>query len=296
MAPWFRKLRTVSVLALLTSVSLTIPLSACSANSDAPNQHKVQQQKQQQQAQKPPQTQAQTKPQHVSDLLPLPVKIQQPTPPAKPQPTYRSQKVDTAQDGTKLIRVPAIHQHPGLPTGCEVTSLAMLLQAMGKPVDKMRLSKQMHHDPTPIRYDAAGKIAFWGNPSVGFVGKMDGSAKGFGVYHGPVASLLNQHLPNMADDMTGQPFDAVLEKIDLGKPVVVWTTVPLQPTNLWSGWNTNQGPIRMTWNEHAVLLVGYGPKTVYINDPFDGTAAKRVDRNTFEKSWIQLGKQAVSVK
>jgi uncharacterized protein YvpB len=244
-------------------MSLSIPLSACSASSNVTTNKN---------------------------------EVQQPSPPAKPQPSYLSQKVETRKDGTKLIQVPALHQHPSLPTGCEVTSLAMLLQAMGKPVDKMHLSKEMHHDPTPIRYADNGRIAYWGNPNVGFVGKMDGSSKGFGVYHGPIAALLNRHLPNTADDLTGQSFEAVLEKIELGKPVVVWTTVPLQPTNIWSGWNTAQGPIRMTWNEHAVLLVGYGPNSVYINDPSDGTAAKRVDRATFEKSWVQLGKQAVSVK
>lgn len=167
---------------------------------------------------------------------------------------------------------------------------------MGKPVDNRQLAKEIQYDPTPIRYGENGTISFWGNPEVGFVGKMDGSSKGFGVYHGPVTTLLNKHMLNSAEDMTGQPFDAVLEKIDLGKPVVVWTTVPLQPTDLWSGWNTNQGSIKITWNEHAVLLVGYGPNSVYINDPFDGTALKRIDRATFEASWVQLGKQAVSVK
>jgi len=256
MAPWVRKVRNISVLTLITFLSISAPLSSGSATS------------------------LQMKPEAIVPLTSL----------------YPSQKVHTTPDGTKLIRIPAVHQHPELRSGCEVTSLAMLLQAMGQSVDKMQLAKEINHDPTPIRYDGYGNIAYWGHPDVGFVGKMDGSSRGFGVYHGPIADLLNQHLPNSAEDMTGQSFDALLEKIELGKPVIVWTTVPLKPTDLWTGWNTNQGPIRATFNEHAVLLVGYGPQAVYVNDPFDGTAAKRVDRNTFEQSWIQLGKQAVSVK
>ncbi|MCX7571062.1 C39 family peptidase [Tumebacillus sp. DT12] len=208
---------------------------------------------------------------------------------------YLARQVERS-DNRVLIHTPAIRQHPELRDGCEVTSLAMLLQAVGQPGDKMKLAHEVRKDPTPVRRDARGRIVFWGDPKVGFVGAVDGKPIGFGVYHAPIADLLNQYLPGQAHDMTGQSFQQVLARVAEGKPVVVWTTVPLRAPDYWDTWDSPTGRVRTTWNEHAVLLVGYGPDCVYINDPFDGTKAKRVERARFEQSWIAMGMQAVTVR
>ena len=49
------------------------------------------------------------------------------------------------------LDVPALRQLPELYNGCEVTSLAMLLQASGSSVDKLTLAKQIKKDLTPFK-------------------------------------------------------------------------------------------------------------------------------------------------
>jgi uncharacterized protein YvpB len=234
--------------------------------------------------------------------LPTDVVLDPPRPafplaPESPAPRrYHATRVDVSEEGYVLIRTPGICQHPELRDGCEVTALAMLLNALGVKTDKHRIDAEILKDPTPIRYDEQGRVTFWGHPNRGFVGKVDGKPKGYGVFHAPVAELVNRYLPGQADDLTGQPFQKLLDKVEKGKPVVVWTTIPLRPVDQWSSWNTSTGPVRITWWEHAVLLVGSGPGVLYINDPADGAAAKQIDRARFEASWAQLGRQAVSVR
>lgn len=94
-------------------------------------------------------------------------------------------------------------QNPGLYNGCEVTSISMLLSAVGHPVDKFILANQIAKDFTPIQFNSQGGIASWGDPNCGFVGDITGKRAGYGVYHRPVYNLLNQIVPGRAVDFTG---------------------------------------------------------------------------------------------
>ena len=48
------------------------------------------------------------------------------------------------KEAAMIEDVPFIKQLPELPRGCEVTSLAMLLQYKGVQVDKMQLASEIH--------------------------------------------------------------------------------------------------------------------------------------------------------
>ncbi|MFC4768011.1 C39 family peptidase [Effusibacillus consociatus] len=194
-----------------------------------------------------------------------------------------------------LIRVPAQSQAE-LYNGCEVTSLSMLLSAAGHPFDKNELAYWITKDGTPLQEDEDDTIISWGDPNSGFVGDITGESPGYGVYHGPVAQLIDTLLSEGAEDLTGQPFDEVLSRVASGKPVLVWATVEFQPTSSWVKWTGPHGTVTATFDEHAVLLVGFDANHVYINDPQDGTAGKAVDRQSFIAAWEQLGKQAVTFK
>jgi uncharacterized protein YvpB len=194
-----------------------------------------------------------------------------------------------------VLDVPAEKQLPELPNGCEVTSLSMLLTAVGHPVDKMTLAKEQPRDPTPVVYGPDQTISSWGNPNKGFVGKVDGYP-GYGIYHGPIVTLINKILPGRAVDLTGHPFSEVLAMVANQTPVMVWTTADFQPTSNWVTWNSPDGPVRATFSEHAVLLVGYNRTQLFVNDPLDGAKSKPVDRQSFIAAWKQLGQQAVTIQ
>ncbi|MDB5084531.1 MAG: hypothetical protein JWN30_1417 [Bacilli bacterium] len=214
---------------------------------------------------------------------------------AEPDQQNQIDQTDTSSTSNpNTIDVAAQWQEPELLYGCEVTSVSMLLDAAGHPVDKMELADQVPKDPTAEVKADDGTILSWGDPDTGFVGDITGDNDGYGVNHGPIVKLVNQYLPGKALDLTGSPFNKILDQVASGKPVVVWTTVDFTPTDVWVSWQGPNGPVNITYNEHAALLVGFNDGEVFVNDPLDDTAAKAVDRESFMQSWEQLGEQAVS--
>lgn len=236
--------------------------------------------------------QVESMPEIVSEEQPIMIEI-----PVEATPTPTEPEVAPITQPFYLIDVPIISQNPELFNGCEVTSLAMLLLTTSNPVDKLDLADMLEKDPTEIIKDEDGQILFWGDPEVGFVGSITGDGDGYGVFHGPIATLLNQIIPGQALDLTGFSFEEVLaQSINIGIPVVVWTNIYFATDYSWLFWESNNGTVWATWREHAVLIVGYDDYYVYVNDPFDGLAAKPVEKYGFLASWEQMGMQAVTYR
>jgi uncharacterized protein YvpB len=189
-----------------------------------------------------------------------------------------------------LLSVPALMQFPELPRGCEVTSLAMLLNFAGVSVDKLTLADEIPKVP----YLSNG---IYGNPHQGFVGNMyTYNEPGLGVYHEVIEDLANQYLPNQIDNITGEPFSSVQKKLNDGKPVwvIIGSTYAFLPVKHWEKWNTNEGEIKITRKVHSVLITGYDDKNVYFNDPFFLDQNRSADFQDFVTSWAQFGSQAIS--
>jgi uncharacterized protein YvpB len=151
----------------------------------------------------------------------------------------------------------------------------------------------MKYDTTPAKLDDNNKIVYWGNPNLGFVGDVKGNAKGFGIYHTALIHLLKKYVPT-AVDLTGKPFEALEDKVAEGIPVEVWTTIKYQESVEWIDWDTSIGPIRTTFSEHAVLLVGYDNDNVYVNDPLTGLSHVKINKALFIRTWELMEKQAIS--
>lgn len=215
--------------------------------------------------------------------------------------TDRQNHTGTGSGGAQLpasvmLSVSPQNQNPQLPNGCEVTSLSMLFTAIGHPVSKMTLAKEMPYDKTPRVKNAQGEIVSWGNPNVGFVGSPYVWADGYGIYHGPIVKLINMVLPGEGVDLTKKPFNDLLSYVAQGIPVEAWVTVNLAPTDkFWETWQTPEGPITVTQQEHAVLIVGYDASHIYINNPFNGEKDEAVSKKNFLGAWQQLGEQAVTI-
>lgn len=203
--------------------------------------------------------------------------------------------VKTTAPSKILLTAPLVSQLPELPRGCEVTSLAMLLNYAGVEADKMTLAKQVKKDPTPYR-KVDGKVYF-GNPNVGFVGDMyDKSKPGYGVYQKPIDTLTRQYLGNRVVNLTGRPFTSVTNQLDKKKPVWViantWFTK--LPSSQFQTFYTEQGPVKITYREHSVLVTGYDSQYIYFNDPLTNEKNRKINRTNFVAAWEQMGKQAIS--
>lgn len=192
--------------------------------------------------------------------------------------------------------VPLLSQNPELPRGCEVTSLAMLLNYYGIGVSKMDLAEQVKKNPTAYSEGKDGEITF-GNPANGFVGDMyDMSKPGLGVYCGPLFELLKEYIGTDAVNLTGANFSDICYFLAKDKPVLVITTSVFKPlgNDKFEAWNTEDGKILITRFEHAVLLKGYDNEYIYFNNPLDAGGMQRVRATEFIDAWEQMGRQALT--
>lgn len=190
-----------------------------------------------------------------------------------------------------VLDVPWVGQKPELDRGCEVTSLAMVLRHAGIDADKMVLAQKI--DRVPYMKDGLS-----GNPNDGFVGDMASfSRPGFGVYHAPIERLAERYLPGRVLALTGIDFDELLERhVARHRPVWIVTNATFKrlDASAFTTWHTSSGDVSITWHEHSVVVTGYDPEFVFINDPLDTKKNKKLPREAFREAWEQMGRQAVS--
>ncbi|MDR4945216.1 C39 family peptidase [Neobacillus cucumis] len=188
-----------------------------------------------------------------------------------------------------VLNVTLINQMaaPRLKNGCEMTSLAMVLNYHGVKVTKNTLANQV--SKVPWMYSNGLR----GNPNLGFVGDM-ANGPGLAVYNGPVLSLAKKYVGTKAVNLTKKPFSEVLGYVGQGLPVWIITTTTFAPVSNFQLWNTPQGPIRITFSEHSVVITGYDQNYIYINNPY-GYKNQRINKTNFIKAWEQMGSQAIVI-
>lgn len=187
------------------------------------------------------------------------------------------------------LDVPLINQmsSPRLYNGCEVTSLAMILQYHEINVTKNQLAADITR--VPLTYSNGLK----GNPNDGFVGDME-NGPGLGVHHGPMLELARKYVGDRAIDLTGDSIDSIYSNLDKGLPVWVITTTRFAPVANFATWKTPSGNVDVTFSVHSVAVTGYDTESVYINDPY-GMKNRKVNRQDFEDAWVQMGRQAIVI-
>lgn len=207
---------------------------------------------------------------------------------SKQQQSINEKNIAITSDNN-LIDVPLLNQMdpPRLKAGCEVTSLAMLLNFKGVMVSKNDLAQQIAR--VPFKYSNG----YFGNPNSGFVGNME-DGPGLGVYHGPIFDLANKYVNGKVEDLTSQPFDLILQKVASGNPIWVINTKTFAPISDLQTWQTSQGAVDITYNMHSVVITGFDTENIYINNPY-GFKNQKVNRENFIKAWDQMGKQAIVI-
>ena len=188
--------------------------------------------------------------------------------------------------------VPLVLQYPELPRGCEITSLAMILQYRGYDIDKMELADEIVYEP----FESKG---FKGNMHDGFVGAMDTlDEDGLGVYVEPIIKLAKKYASFWkVKNLTGEKPEALYAALEGGNPVWVLTNARFQqlPDEQFLTWETEEGSMQVTYRQHSVVMTGYDDNYVYVNDPMKSETNIALDRAKFEEAWVQMGSQAMYI-
>lgn len=205
---------------------------------------------------------------------------------------------------TYSMEVDPILQLPELPTGCEITTLAMLLGAVGFQVDKVQLAEG--YLTCKSEGEATFQQAFIGSPY---------DPAGYGCYAPVVVDTARKYLAaqnsgRIVKDLTGAKFEDLLREVASNHPVAIWASIDLvdiQEVYAYTIYNyteTNSDGSTSTpkdldvyWleNEHVYLLKGYDldRNVVIVNDSLNGEM--EYDMNRFKECYEQCYKQAVII-
>jgi len=194
----------------------------------------------------------------------------------------------TTQAKSTKLTVPSYLQQYSL--SCEAATLRMALAYRGVATTEDELLQKIGFDPNGKQGDK------WGNPYVGFVGKVSGKQmkNGYGVYWEPVARAANNY--RYSKSFENWTIKQLTESIQKSTPVIVWISIGgRQPTV----WLTPTGDrIKAVPDEHTVLVVGFtgppnNPSQIIVNDPLIGEAYW--SKESFEKKWSSLSNSGVLV-
>lgn len=209
-----------------------------------------------------------------------------------------------ATDETSLLPVTAgnesqfslIYQNPELPNGCEVTSLAMLLEWVGCSIDKVELAE--NYLPKEDFFHA-GRNRLGPDPSQAYAGDPS-SADGWYCFESPIIHagntwLREQNSAFQTVSLTGLTRKALEDYLDLGIPLAVWVTLNYAPPKSGSfQWTLPDGAQYTPYtNLHCVVLAGWSGDDYQIADPISGW--QRVSPALFWNSFSAMGCRAVAV-
>jgi len=186
--------------------------------------------------------------------------------------------------------VNTVLQNPELPTGCEATSLTMVLNSLGYKVNKIDIAEKylprgsVNCDPYNV---------FCGNPR---------SKNAYGCFAPVIVKAANKCLESQnsnyrAVDISGSSPETLYGYIKEGVPVLVWVTINMANTYISDRWIAEDTGREIQWpaNEHCVVLMGYDSsrKTVVLNDPLKGEV--RYNTRLFESRYNSMNKNAVVI-
>ncbi len=213
----------------------------------------------------------------------------EPIEPIEPEiPPYEPETPEPETNVTnRQLNVVCILQSPELPTGCEVTSLAIVLNYYGYNIDKCDLSEY---------YLDKGLIGET-NPNDAFLGepRYDDS---YGCYAPVIVNCANYYLNGDRNviNLTGTSFYDLLDYINNGVPVIVWATTNMVNSYYSTTWDLPDGEFTWKANEHCLVITGYdyNSQLIFVADPVAGNT--EYDMNVFADRYEQMGCQAVIIR
>ncbi|MDR2940920.1 MAG: C39 family peptidase [Clostridiales bacterium] len=157
-------------------------------------------------------------------------------------------KINVYAEEKVLLDVPSYNQRElGLWTGCEIVSVAMVLNYEFS-VDAIFLAETMPKSP---------------DPNKGYVGDPY-SKTGFTIFPTALEGVIEMYAP--VYNMSGCTIDGLKGQLRLGMPVAVWVN-------------------GLGFNVHCIALTGYDSEGFYYNDPWTGEKNVHIGFGTFEDMW-----------
>ena len=184
------------------------------------------------------------------------------------------------------LDVENILQMTDLPNGCEIVSLAIVLQYMFETeIDPVWLSDHYLPKGTPGQAD----------PEYTYVG--DPKDYGFGCYVPCLQKAATRYLVDSgirdyaAKNISGSSMKELESWVAEGSPVIMWATVDMEPSAVAQEWTIWGETVRWYSGSHCVVLSGYTEDTSIICDPLRGVV--EYDRQDVIDAYELIGERAM---
>ena len=191
-----------------------------------------------------------------------------------------------------LLPVEHISQYPSLPSGDEITSLAMVLRYLKYNVNECDLC-DLYLDKGPVGFTDISK-ANAGNPRDTY--------NSYGCLAPVIVNSATKFISanggsHMAYDYTGYNASELYRQVSLGNPVIVWLCDDFgNSPSISRIWIVDGKTVYLKSNMACMVLVGYDTTkgTVTLANPAGNTFT--LEMSVFEKSYADMGSYAVTVK
>lgn len=196
----------------------------------------------------------------------------------------------------QIEEFPITLQNPELPTGCEITALAMVLDYYGVQVDKTVLAEKYLPKTEAELYQGEDGRLYGPDLNKYFVGDpfSHGLICGTEAIMTAADTYLEEiHSDLRSKDLTGSKPEELYRLIAENTPAVVWVTIYME--DRWApeqGWYTEEGEyVDWSTNDHGAVLIGYTETTVSIADPISGLV--EYPKEQFESVYASRGSKSV---
>lgn len=198
----------------------------------------------------------------------------------------------------KLEELRPIFQNPKYPNGCEIASLAAVLQYYGFDVKLDELNKT-YLPRQDFSYAKQGAL-IGPDPEKYYVGDP-ASNQGWYCFEHPLATAADAYLDNHDSDLcarilTGASMDELEAWIENNVPVIVWFTVNYGAPAYSSSfhWTLGTGEQYIPYcNLHCLVLTAIEGNVCRLADSLAGIT--EVDSDTFEEIYAQMGQRALVI-
>ncbi len=202
------------------------------------------------------------------------------------------QSASLLKQSAQISNFEHISQYPSLPSGDEITSLAMVLRYLKYNVDPCNLC-DLYLDKGPVGFTDFYK-ANVGNPRDTY--------NSYGCLSPVIVSSANKFIDanggsHSAYDYSGHDVKELYRQVSLGSPCIVWLCDDFGSTPSISRiWVVDGKTLYLKANMACMVLIGYdySKGTVTLANPAGNTFT--LEMSAFEKGYADMGSYAVIVK